>query len=41
MEIGKEIEVVEIETPAVPYEGEEVQPDRELIPVKEGENDRR
>lgn len=27
MEIGREIEVVEIQEPAVPYEGEEVSPD--------------
>ena len=31
MNIGKELEIVEIETPAVPYEGEEVSPE----PVEE------
>lgn len=27
MDIGKAIEIVEVEEPAVPYEGEEVAPD--------------
>lgn len=31
MNIGEPKEVVEVETPAVPYEGEEVKPEREEV----------
>jgi hypothetical protein len=34
MEIGKPEEVVEVETPSVPYEGEEVTPEKVEEPEK-------
>ncbi len=39
MDIGEEVEVVEVEEPAVPYEGEEVSPEpvEQEEPVEEDE----